>query len=416
MSAVQISWKRNFYILWIAQAAALLGFQSVQPFLPYYVQELGVKDLSEAAVWAGYMGTASGLAMALSAPFWGVMADRFGRRPMVVRAMIGGGLTVLLMAYTRTPFELVLARFLQGLLAGSVTACITLVSTSTPRAHLGFALGMMQSAMMVGAAVGMMGGGALIDGIGYRDTFLIAGVVVVLAGLSVQIWVRENFEPAARSKGERKRKSGVVADARAFLRLKPFRIVLVCLMLTQFAFGVIMPVTPLFLQELAQTDDIASIAGFIFSVSMLAGGLLSIVLGTLSDRFGAKRMLTGGLLATAALYAVQGFSTTVLMLGTLQVIAGITKGAIRPVANVLLTQSVSEDDRGKAFGVMASATALGWAVGPAFGGYLSVHWGFRSVFGVTALLFALVGVWVWRAMRGLDGQIAAAPAGPVRNA
>lgn len=398
---MQISWKRNFYILWVAQAAALLGFQSVQPFLPYYVQVLGVKDLSEAAVWAGYMGTASGLAMALSAPFWGAMADRFGRRPMVVRAMLGGGLTVLLMAYARTPLELVLARFLQGLLAGSVTACITLVSTSTPRAHLGYALGMMQSAMMVGAAVGMMGGGALIDGIGYRDTFLIAGVVVVLAGLSVQIWVREDFQPD-RSRGETKRKSGVIADTRAFLRLKPFRIVLVCLMLTQFAFGVIMPVTPLFLQELAQTDDIASIAGFIFSASMLAGGVLSVVLGSLSDRFGANRMLTGGLLATAVLYALQGFSTTVLMLGTLQVIAGITKGAIRPVANVLLTQSVSATDRGKAFGVMASATALGWAVGPAFGGYLSVLWGFRSVFGVTALLFVLVGVWVWRAMRGLD--------------
>ena len=398
---MQISWKRNFYILWVAQAAALLGFQSVQPFLPYYVQVLGVKDLSEAAVWAGYMGTASGMAMAFSAPFWGAMADRFGRRPMVVRAMLGGGLTVLLMAYARTPLELVLARFLQGLLAGSVTACITLVSTSTPRAHLGYALGMMQSAMMVGAAVGMMGGGALIDGIGYRDTFLIAGVVVVLAGLSVQIWVREDFQPD-RSRGETKRKSGVIADTRAFLRLKPFRIVLVCLMLTQFAFGVIMPVTPLFLQELAQTDDIASIAGFIFSASMLAGGVLSVVLGSLSDRFGANKMLTGGLLATAVLNALQGFSTTVLMLGTLQVIAGITKGAIRPVANVLLTQSVSEYDRGKAFGVMASATALGWAVGPAFGGYLSVHWGFRSVFGVTALLFVLVGVWVWRAMRGLD--------------
>ena len=174
---MQISWKRNFYILWVAQAAAILGFQSVQPFLPYYVQVLGVKDLSEAAVWAGYMGTASGMAMAFSAPFWGAMADRFGRRPMVVRAMVGGGLTVLLMDYTRTPLELVLARFLQGLLAGSVTACITLVSTSTPRAHLGYALGMMQSAMMVGAAVGMIGGGALIDGIGYRDTFLIAAII-----------------------------------------------------------------------------------------------------------------------------------------------------------------------------------------------------------------------------------------------
>ena len=188
---MQISWKRNFYLLWLAQAAAVIGFQSVQPSLPYYVQELGVVDLSEAAVWAGYMGTASGLAMALSAPAWGALADRFGRRPMVVRSMVLGGITLLLMAYTRTPLELDLARFLQGFVAGSVAACITLVSTSTPRAHLGFALGMMQAAMMVGAAVGMMGGGMLIVGIGYHNSFLTAGIVVVLAGLAVQIWVKE---------------------------------------------------------------------------------------------------------------------------------------------------------------------------------------------------------------------------------
>ena len=167
-----------------------------------------------------------------------------------------------------------------------------------------------------------------------------------------------------------------------------------------------MPVVPLFLQELAQTDDIESIAGLIFSASMLAGGMLSIALGTLSDRFGASMLLTGGLLATALLYALQGFSTTVLMLGILQVMAGITKGAIRPVANSLLTRSISEDDRGKAFGVLASATALGWALGPAFGGYLSAHWGFRSVFGVTALLFLVVGAWAWRALRDLDSQTA----------
>ena len=392
---MEISWRRNFYILWLAQAAALIGFQSVQPFLPYYVQELGVTNLTDAAVWAGYMGTASGVAMAFSAPFWGMMADRFGRRPMVVRAMIGGGATVLLMAYARTPLELIATRFLQGLLAGSVTACITLVSTSTPRQHLGFALGMMQASMMVGAAVGMMGGGFMIEGIGYRNSFLIAGVAVVLAGVAVQLWVQEDFQK--KPSGEPRR--SFIQDTRTFLASRLFRLVMVCLMLTQFAFGVIMPVVPLFLQELAQTENIESTAGLIFSLSMLAGGVLSVVLGQLSDRFGAGRMLTGGLLCTAVLYVLQGFSTTVMMLGTLQVIAGVTKGAIRPVANVLLTQAVSEKDRGTAFGVMASATALGWSLGPAVGGFMSVHWGFRSVFGMTAVLFLLVGVWVWREMR-----------------
>ena len=398
---MQISWKRNFYILWVAQAAALLGFQSVQPFLPYYVQVLGVKDLSEAAVWAGYMGTASGLAMALSAPFWGAMADRFGRRPMVVRAMVGGGLTVLLMAYTRTPLELVLARFLQGLLAGSVTACITLVSTSTPRAHLGYALGMMQSAMMVGAAVGMIGGGALIDGIGYRDTFLIAGVVVVLAGLSVQIWVREDFQPD-RSRGETKRKSGVIADTRAFLRLKPFRIVLVCLMLTQFAFGVIMPVVPLFLQQLAGEEDILTLAGVIFSLMGLFGAVSSVVFGRWSEYFGARQTLLGGLASTAVLLVLQGLSISVLMLGVLMVLAGLATGAIRPVTSSIITRIVAEEDRGKAFGIVTSATAFGWALGPTVGAYIGATWGFRTVFFFTAAFFSIVAGWAWRAMADVE--------------
>ena len=74
------------------------------------------------------MGTVAGLAMAISAPIWGAMADRFGRKPMVVRSMLGGGVMVAMMAYATSPEQVLVVRMLHGALSGTVTACITMVS------------------------------------------------------------------------------------------------------------------------------------------------------------------------------------------------------------------------------------------------------------------------------------------------
>jgi DHA1 family multidrug resistance protein-like MFS transporter len=396
---VEISWRRNFYTLWIAELVAIIGFQAIQPFLPYYIQEFDVADLAEALVWAGYMGTASGLAMAISSPVWGALADRFGRKAMVVRSMIGGGITVLFMAYAASLEQLLAARVLQGVLAGTVTACITLVSTTTPRPHLGFALGMMQGAFMLGASVGPLVGGPFIDHFGYFDCFLVSGVLVLLAGGAVQLWVREDFRRAPAEKAQKLR---FFEDSVRLLRLRGFAIMLVSMTLIQFAFGVVMPVVPLFLQQLAGTDDIVSLAGLIFSIMGLVGAVSSAVMGRWSGRLGAKQTLLGGLLATVVLLLAQGLSTSVAMLAILKVLGALASGAIRPVANALIADIVSEQDRGKAFGIMSSATAFGWALGPAIGGYIGSEWGFRSVFLVTAALFALVAAWVWNAMKGLQ--------------
>ena len=361
---MQIPWKRNFYTLWITELIAIIGFHSIQPFLPYYIQEFDVKDLDETLIWAGHMGTAAGLAMALSSPFWGA-------------------------------------------LAGTVTACITLVSTTTPAPHLSFALGMMQGAFMLGASVGPLIGGPLIDRFGYHPCLVVAGVLVVLAGMAVQVWVREDFQPQKHPHA----RPSVWRDARRLLAIQPFFIMLVSLTLIQFIFGFIMPVVPLFLQELARTNDILSMAGLIFSIGGLVGALSAAVSSRWSGRWGAKRTLVGGLGATALFYLAQGLSTSVAMLAVLMVLSGLATGAIRPVANVLIAQVVPEQDRGKAYGVMSSANSLGWSLGPAIGGYVAAQWGFRPAFFLTALLFVVAAGWIWRIMDDrLAGQEKSLPA------
>ncbi|NKB68621.1 MAG: MFS transporter [Candidatus Latescibacteria bacterium] len=401
------SWKRNFYILWVAELVAIIGFQAIQPFLPYYIQQLDVESLDEALLWAGYMGTAGGLAMALSAPVWGAVADRWGRKPMVVRSMLGGGLTVLGLAYASSAEQVLVLRTLQGLLAGTVTACITLVSTSTPRAHQAFALGLMQGAFMLGGAVGPFFGGIAIERFGYHYSLLGGGLLVLLAGVVVWVFVHEDFTRPQRRGGQSTWR-GFYEDSRQLLRGRAYRILLLCLVLMQFSFGVVIPIVPLFLQQLSGSADILSQAGSIFALAGLAGALASVFTGKVSERYGARRTLVVGLLITALFFAGQGMATSVVMLGALIVVGSLVTGGLRPVLFGLVAQVVPEDARGKAFGLMTSASALGWALGPGLGGNIGAVWGFPPVFFGTAVLFIFVALWSGWALQGISQPAAAA--------
>ena len=395
---MSLSWRVNFYTLWTAEVMAIIGFQAVQPFLPYYIQELGVEELSDALIWSGYMGTVAGLAMAISAPIWGAMADRFGRKPMVVRSMLGGGVMVAMMAYATSPEQVLVVRMLHGALSGTVTACITMVSTTTPKPHLGFALGMMQGAFMLGASVGPWIGGGAIEYFGYHSSFLGAGALVVLAGVCVQLWVKEDFN-RIKSNQTGPRRGDFIKDAKQLLSIRPFLVLVTGFALIQFSFAVILPVVPLFLQKLDQSGNIVSVAGMIFAITGLVGAVSAVIAGKWSDRIGLERLLFGGLILSAFFFVAQGFSTTVVELGGLMILGGFASGAIRQSANFLTVRVVPEEDRGKAFGVLSSANALGWTPGPIVGGYIGAELGFQMVFFIAAALLLLLAGVLWKTMQ-----------------
>jgi len=342
----------------------------------------------------------AGFAMAISSPIWGAVADKFGRKSMVVRSMIGGGITVFFMAYAESVFELLIARTLQGALAGTVTACITMVSTTTPKPHLGFAMGMMQGAFLLGAALGPLMGGPFIENYGYKACFLASGSMVIIAGIAVQLLVRENFREQ-NDTNENYIKEFFV-DGLRLLGLRPFVITLVIVVLIQFAYGVVMPVVPLFLQYLSGRADILSEAGFVFSLMSLTGAISSAAIGNWTLKIGLRRLLFFGLLSTAILLILQGNATSVFIFSVLYIVSGFTTGAVRPVANTIITYVVTEADRGKAFGILTSAGAFGWALGPSLGAFVGTKFGFQTTFFLTAFLFFSVAIWAFYAMQDLN--------------
>src|ERR1700681_357279 len=193
-------WERTAWICAATQFFTLVGFGLGLPFLPMYVQALGVTDRAEVAVWSGVLSGSAALTMAVLAPIWGVLADKYGRKPMLVRAMLGGAVLVGAMGFVDNVWQLEVLRLLQGALTGSQAAAAALVAASTPASHAGFALGLISTAVQVGNTFGPALGAVSVDTLGFRGSFALGGLILLLGALMAIFWVDEPSNQSARAR------------------------------------------------------------------------------------------------------------------------------------------------------------------------------------------------------------------------
>ena len=283
-------WQRNLAAIALAELIAISGFSVFMPFMPYYVQELGVTRLEEVEFWSGLLLTSQAVVMAAVAPLWGLLADRYGRKIMVVRAMFGGSVVIALMGFTRNVGQLAALRMIQGALTGTVPAATTLVASSAPPERRGHALGLLQMAIYLGASVGPMLGGLIADHLGYRVTFWVTGGLLFSAGVLVTTLVHEEFTSPEETDGIKKPRlwEGLVMVLRTRALVGVFAIS----MLMRMGTRVVTPMLPLFVQEIAAPGvKIASLTGVIEGLAAAASAVAAALLGRVSDRIGYRRIL-----------------------------------------------------------------------------------------------------------------------------
>jgi DHA1 family multidrug resistance protein-like MFS transporter len=244
-------WRHTFYTLCLTQALAMLAFGMALPFLPLYVQRLGIADPRAAAQWAGAMSAAGALVMAAMAPVWGALADRYGRKPMVARALLGGGAIVAVMSLARTPAQLLILRTVQGAFSGTVAASRTLLASVVPPSELGFALGVMQTAAFVGTSAGPLVGGLLADRFGFGATFFLTGLLLAFGGLAVIWLVHEDFTPPAPAAATG---NGAGAALRVVLDVPGLGALIATLFFVQAGMSAMGPILPLFVQSLVPAE------------------------------------------------------------------------------------------------------------------------------------------------------------------
>ena len=393
---MSFSWKRNLIFLCVAQLLTLIGFSTYLPLIPYYVQEMGASTYAEAMAVMAYFDGGGALSMALAAPLWGALADRHGRKLMLVRATLAGSVLAFLMGLATSPSQLIVIRILQGFFCGTVAAANTLVATETPEEHLGKSLGVMQTVQFVGHATGPLVGGLLADAFGYRAIFPISSTMIAIALVALLLFVREKrFVPAPKKQAREAVPHLTFRQRMAGMATRNTAVLMLALASNSFGIAVLSPVMSLYIQSLnTNPERLATLAGMVVSISALTSSVSALALGSLADKVGQRMVLLACVIGVTLIFVPQAMVTNVTQLIILRALQGVCMGGIMPTANALLARSVPPSRRGITFGMASSAQAGGRALGPMLGASVASTWGMHSAFLVTAGIFSAISVLV----------------------
>jgi len=391
--AIREEWQHNLLWLWISQFFSLVGFSFAMPFVPFYLQELGVTGTEAVRVWSGYFAAGAGIPMAIATPIWGILADRRGRKLMILRANLGAAVSLLGMGLATGPGMLLVFRIMQGFLTGTVTANLILVVSKTPENRLGFAIGVMNSAVFTGNALGPLLGGYLADMVGYRFSFFVATLFMVISFLVALIFVREDFRPR-REEGIPGERPSLLDSLRSSLKsslLVPGLLSLVGLtFMLRFSRMIARPIYPLFIQQIAYPGlGVATQTGLVNACAGVAAVLAGIIVGRLADRGRVVNLGLICLLFSGFFLLPQGFMTSVWLLLPLRFLSDFCAGGADPIINMILARRVTPERRGAAFGLAGSAKSVGFSLASLSGGYLAAYLGFPAVFLTGAVCFGL---------------------------
>ena len=392
---VPVDWRRNLAALWLAEFTAILGFSFAFPFLPLFLhRELHIPNGPQLAFWSGISAGATGFALALTSPIWGRLADRYGRKPMLVRAMIGGGISVGLMGLAQSALQLTALRGVQGASSGTVAAATALVATETPAAHLAWALGILSSAISLGNAAGPAAGGLAANLLGLRAIFLGGGLLLLLATVPVLLFVRESPRRLARAAAPPAMQ--VLRAARPGT-VQALAVLMVAQALQQTSYGAAQQLVVLRLLELTGANNAQSLTGITFAAAGIATALAALTYSRLLRRTNYRTLTTtAAVLMGLALLATAAARTPALTI-TAFVISSFVTGSLIPAFGTMIGLESPASIQATIFGVGSSAISLGFGFGPLIGGFVASAAGIRSGLvvagGIALVLAVLVGFW-----------------------
>lgn len=377
------SWKVNLISVWFGCLFTGLAISQIIPFLPLYVEQLGVTDPSSLTLWSGLIFSVTFMVSAIVSPMWGSLADRKGRKLMLLRASLGMGIVIFLQAFVTDVWQLFLLRALMGLTSGYIPNAMALVATQVPRERSGWAMSMVTTAQICGVIMGPMMGGFLADWVGLRAVFLMTSGLLLTSFLITLFLIKEGGQP-------RVKKEDKLSGTMVFRSLGNPGLIISLFLTTltiQLCNGSISPILTLFVRELEpNVQNIAFISGVVAAIPGVSALFSAPTLGKLGDRIGAQRILFSALILTFVLFVTMSWAGSAFQLGALRFLLGFAEGAMMPAVQTMLLRYSSDRVTGRIFGYNQSFMYLGNVVGPLIGSGVSAIGGFRWVFAATAVV------------------------------
>ncbi|MDU4746407.1 MULTISPECIES: multidrug efflux MFS transporter [Pantoea] len=389
-------WKINLISVWFGCFFTGLAISQIIPFLPLYLEQLGVSGGESLSLWSGLTFSITFVISAAVAPLWGSLADRKGRKLMLLRAAFGMGVVILLQAFVTEAWQLLLLRALMGLTSGYIPNAMALVAAQVPRERSGWALSCVSTGQIGGVILGPMLGGLLADWVGLRTVFIVTAVLLMVSFLVTLFLIKETgYTPVS--------KKDKLSGREVFRSLDNPKL-MVCLFFTtmviQMCNGSVNPILTLFVRELAPAaENIAFLSGVIAALPGVSALLAAPRLGRLGDRIGTQRILLATMVISLLLFVAMSFVTSATQLGVLRFLLGFADGAMMPAVQTLLVRHSRDNITGRIFGYNQSFMYLGNVAGPLLGAAVSAVAGFRWVFFATAVVVLINVVFLKRFYR-----------------
>lgn len=385
-------WQRNVHVLWFCTFVAGMAFSEIMPFLSLYISSMGDYTKAQVTMYSGLVYAADFFVSAIASPLWGILADRKGRKIMLLRSSLGMGLSLTLMGFATSVWQMVALRALQGVFAGYISNAQALVASQTPRKHSGAALSSLLTGPTSGMLLGPVVGGILAQVFSIRITFFITGFLLLITFFMSWGLVQEKFKPVApKPKSERS-----FNPLAAFPNPKLVLVLLSSTLIVQFGNISISPIISLYVKELMHNvGPITVVAGIIAALPGISNIIASPRLGRYGDKHGSGRVLIFGYIFATLMYLPQGFVTSVWMLGVLRLMIGISDGALFPEIQTLLTKNTPASLTSTVFSWNQSFQAVGNMLGSLIGGWIAGVFNYNAVFISTAALMLLNLALVW---------------------
>ncbi|MBS6544595.1 MAG: MFS transporter [Veillonella sp.] len=385
------TWKRTVYISLVCVFCIAFGVSQLAPILPLYFHDLGVQTPEAMSLWSGLATGATYIIVCIAAPFWGRIADKRGRKITLIRSSFGMALCNILIAFQTTPEGVVLIRLIQGLVSGFYSASITLIASESPIERTGWALGLLASANLAGSLIGPLLGGYIADTVGIRNDFIIVGIIMSLAGLLAAVFIHEDYKPKANVEK--------LSISKLKEQIPEFNSV-IALCVASFIYAIcimsLQPVISVYIKGIvpSDTENLAFIAGAVFSAMGIAQLMSSSPLGKLVDKIGPRKVLVISLIYVGILNIPQAYVSDVYQLAIIRFLQGFGLGGMLPALNTYLSSKTPREFTGQVFSYNQSCLFFGYFLGSVGGASLMAWLGFTTLFWVSGGLFIISALWI----------------------
>ena len=386
-------WVRLLVLFTAAGFMEAVFFGQLGAFIPLYLPRLGIAA-SDVAAWTGALAAITGAAGIPFLPLWGALADRYARQPIIVRSFVVELIAALAMLLAGNIWVFVIGRSLTSLALGNTGLMLTTLSEQTPRQRQGLVFSIVNSAPPVGAFMGPLVSGPLVDAWGFRAVLLVNSVLLLLVVIALSIGYHDTFRGTNRGP----LLSMAAESVRIIGRSARLRTLFTALFLLFAGWTLAMTYAPLVIASLYHGDQPGTAVGMVIGAGGLVTLLLSPLVGMLADRFGHWRMLFTGAAVAVVLWPLPLLTHGLVGFGVAWALINGLLSSVFAISFIVLSNSATSEVRGRVMSFAFLPMNVGFLVGPAIGSVVTRS----NVFAVfpTAALLTIGGLaMLWLAWR-----------------